>query len=265
MTTINLLPLLQDQIPLFWVVLVRVAGIFVAIPAFGSKSVPLHVRIGLVIGLTVILLPIVSDFVRPLTLSLHQMLPLMFSEFMVGLVLGFGVRFVMVAFEMAGELIGLQMGVNLISAIDPVAGVQIPFLGQFMSMLAFLVFFAIDGHHMMFEAMVSSFQLVPPLHVHLNGAVVELVLQLGVGMFLLGLKIGAPVMTALFVVTVAMGILGRTIPQLNVMLNSVPITVCVGLLVLGLSLPLFGTLAQTSFEELQPALHSLLILMGQAP
>jgi flagellar biosynthesis protein FliR len=257
------LPLIETYLPLFWVVLVRVAGIFVAIPAMGSRSVPLQVRVGMVIGLTLILIPVVSDQVRPLAISLPQALPLMFSEFLIGVVLGFCIRFVMVAFEVAGELIGLQMGVNLISAIDPIAGVQIPFLGQFMSMLAFLVFFAIDGHHMMFDALVSSFQLVPPLHVHFSGALVQAVLNLGLGMFLLGLKIGAPVMTALFIVTLAMGILGRTIPQLNVMLNSVPITVSVGLLVLGLSLPLFGTIAQASFEELPSTLRALLVLMGQ--
>jgi flagellar biosynthetic protein FliR len=169
----------------------------------------------------------------------------------------------MTAFEIAGELIGIQMGINLISALDPVAGMQIPIVGQFMGLLGFLIFFAIDGHHIVLEALVSSFQLVPPLHVHITGAVVAALLQLGVGMFVLALKIGAPVMTALFIVTLGMGILGRTIPQLNVMLNNVPVTIGVGLLVLGLSLPLFGAVAQASFRELGPTLQGLLGLMAR--
>ena len=218
----NLLPLIQDYLPLFWVILIRVGGILVAIPAIGSRTVPLQVRIGLVIGLTVVLFPIVSDHV-PLSISSPQILPLMFTELMIGMVLGFAIRFVMTAFEIAGELIGVQMGINLIGALDPVGGAgSVPIVGQFMGMLGMLVFFAIDGHHMMFEALVASFQLVPPLQFHFSGRLVEAILTLGVGMFVLALKIGAPVMTALFIVTLAMGILGRSIPQLNVMLNNVP-------------------------------------------
>ncbi len=102
---VNLLPLIQDYIPLFGVILIRVAGIVVAIPAFSSRSVPLQVRIGLLIGLTVILFPIVSDQVRPLSLSWPQVVPLLFTEFMVGMVLGFAISFVMNAFIIAGELI----------------------------------------------------------------------------------------------------------------------------------------------------------------
>ncbi len=259
---VNLLPLIQDYIPLFGVILIRVAGIVVAIPAFSSRSVPLHVRIGLLIGFTVILFPIVSDQVRPLSLSWPQVVPLLFTEFMVGTVLGFAISFVMNAFIIAGELIGIQMGINLISALDPVAGGQVPILGQFMGLLGMLIFLAIDGHHMMFEALVASFQLVPPMHVHFSGFLVESVLKLGLGMFVLALKVGAPVMTAVFIVTLGMGILGRTIPQLNVMLNNVPITIGVGLLVLGLSLPLFGSLAESNLTGIGPTLQGLLSLMG---
>jgi|GraSoiStandDraft_16_1057320.scaffolds.fasta_scaffold08488_4 flagellar biosynthetic protein FliR len=259
---VNLLPLIQDYIPLFGVILIRVAGIVVAIPAFSSRSVPLHVRIGLLIGFTVILFPIVSDQMRPLSLSWPQVVPLLFTEFMVGMVLGFAISFVMNAFIIAGELIGIQMGINLISALDPVAGGQVPILGQFMGLLGMLIFLAIDGHHMMFEALVASFQLVPPMHVHFSGFLVESVLKLGLGMFVLALKVGAPVMTAVFIVTLGMGILGRTIPQLNVMLNNVPITIGVGLLVLGLSLPLFGSLAESNLTGIGPTLQGLLSLMG---
>ena len=261
---VNLLPLIQDYIPLFGVILIRVAGIVVAIPAFSSRSVPLHVRIGLLIGFTVILFPIVSDQVRPLSLSWPQVVPLLFTEFMVGMVLGFAISFVMNAFIIAGELIGIQMGINLISALDPVAGGQVPILGQFMGLLGMLIFLAIDGHHMMFEALVASFQLVPPMHVHFSGFLVESVLKLGLGMFVLALKVGAPVMIAVFIVTLAMGILGRTLPQLNVMLNNVPMTIGVGLLVLGLSLPLFGSLAESNLRGIGPTLQGLLSIMGHS-
>jgi flagellar biosynthetic protein FliR len=262
---VNVLPLIQDYLPLFWVILIRVGGILVAIPAIGSKTVPLQVRIGLVVGLTIILFPMVSDHVRPLSISFPQIMPLMFTEFMIGMALGFAIRFVMTAFEIAGELIGVQMGINLAGALDPVGSAgSVPIIGQFMGMLGMLVFLAIDGHHMMFEALMASFQLVPPLQFHFSGHLVESILTLGLSMFVLALKIGAPVMSALFIVTLAMGILGRSIPQLNVMLNNVPVTIGVGLLVLGISLPLFGTIAESNLRGLGPTLQGLLFLMGPA-
>ena len=263
MTTTNLIAQFNSQFPLFLVVLVRVAGILAAVPAIGSHAVPPQVRVMLVLGLTLILLPVVGDRVGMSVVSLPQILSLVLTEFLIGLVLGLCLRFVFVAFEMAGELVGIQMGLNLISALDPAAGMQVPLLGRFMGLLSVLIFFAIDGHHLVMEALVSSFQLLPPLHAHLNGAVVDVVLKLAAGMFILALKVGAPAMTALFVATFAMGILGRSIPQLNVMLNTVPVTVGVGLLVLGFSLPLLGALAQISLTELGPTLRGVLTLMGQ--
>jgi len=139
----------------------------------------------------------------------------------------------------------------------------VPLLGRFLGLLAFLLFFAIDGHHLMLEALAESFALLPPMTAQLNGAVANALVTLALGMFVLALKVAAPVMTALFVVTFAMGILGRTIPQLNLLLNNVTVTFGVGLLVLGLSLPLLGALAQTSISRLGPTFQGMLVLMGQ--
>lgn len=258
----NLVLLLEHQVPLFLVVLSRVAGMLAAVPAIGARAVPAQVRIGLVLGLSVILVPVVGDRVRPLDASLAHVLALGFTEFLVGMALGLCVRFVFVAFEMAGELLGVQMGLSLVSVFDPTAGVQTPLLGRFTGLLAFLIFFAIDGHHAVLEALVSSFQLVPPWGVHLSGTVVDAVLKLSVGMFALALTVAAPVMTALFITTFAMGILGRAIPQLNVMVNTFPVTIGMGLLAMGLSLPLFGTVAQAAFTGVVPTLHGMLALMG---
>lgn len=258
----DLRPLVETQFPLFLVIFLRVAGILAAVPAIGARAVPLQVRIGLVLGLSALLIPIVADRVRLPDFSLPSILSLGFTEFLVGAAMGLCIRFVFVAFEIAGETISLQMGLSIINVIDPMAGTSVPLLSRFMGLLASLIFFAIDGHHMVLEALVQSFQLVPPLDVHLSGAVGEAVLKKALGMFVLALTVASPVMTALFVTTLAMGMLGRTIPQLNVMVNTVPVSIGVGLLALGLSMPLFGSLVQSGFQEIGPTLHDLLRLMG---
>src|SRR5438034_4926472 len=101
---VNLLPLIQDYIPLFGVILIRVAGIVVAIPAFSSRNVPLHVRIGLLIGFTVILFPIVSDQFRLLVFSCHQFLRCLLPDSWLGLVLGLAIAFVITPFSIRGDL-----------------------------------------------------------------------------------------------------------------------------------------------------------------
>lgn len=259
---VNLLPFFEGQFHVFLIILLRVAGILSVIPAIGTRSVPAQVKIGLVIGLSAILMPVVGAGLGSVTVSPATLVPLIFTEFLVGLVLGLCVRFVFVAFEMAGELLGTQMGINIAGVLDPMADASLPLLGRFFGLLALLVFFAIDGHHILLAALTESFRLVPPLSAHLSGAVMEAVMQLAVGMFMLALKIAAPVMTALFVVTFAMGILGRTIPQFNVLLNNVTVTVAVGLLVLGLSLPMLGGAAQASIGRIGSTLEGLLALLG---
>jgi flagellar biosynthetic protein FliR len=260
----NLRPLVETHFPLFLVIVLRVAGILAAVPAIGARSVPMKVRIGLVIGISALLIPIVADRVRLPEFSLPSLLSVGFTEFLVGTAMGLCIRFVFVAFEIAGEVISLQMGLSIISVIDPLAGTQVPLLSNFMGMLASLIYFAIDGHHVVLEALVQSFQLVPPMEVHLSGAVGEAVLKKALGMFVLALTVASPVMTALFITTFAMGMLGRTLPQLNVMMSNVPVSIGVGLLALGLSLPLVGTVAQSSFLEIGSTLRGMLTLMGQA-
>ena len=264
----TLLPLTQfpfagGQVPAFLVILMRVAGILAAVPAIGARTVPLHVRIGLVLGLSVILLPVVGGRIGAIEASTANLLRLAVTEFLVGMALGLCVRFVFTAFEIAGELLGIQMGIGIASVLDPVAGASVPLLGRFLGLLAFLLFFALDGHHLMLEALAESFALLPPMTAQFNDTVANALVTLALGMFVLALKVAAPVMTALFVVTFAMGILGRTIPQLNLLLNNVTVTFGVGLLVLGLSLPLLGALAQTSISRLGPTFQGLLVLMGQ--
>lgn len=258
----NLRPLVEAQFPLFLVIVLRVAGILAAVPAIGARAVPIRVRIGLVLGLSALLIPIVADRIRLPDFSLPSILSLGFTEFLIGTAMGLCIRFVFVAFEIAGEVISLQMGLSIISVLDPMAGTQVPLLSNFMGLLASLIYFAIDGHHVVLEALVQSFQLVPPLDVHLSGAVGEAVLKKALGMFVLALTVASPVMTALFISTFAMGMLGRTLPQLNVMMSNVPVSIGVGLLALGLSMPLLGTVAQSGFSEIGPTLVGLLTLMG---
>lgn len=258
------LPFAAGQVPAFLVVLLRIAGILAAVPAIGSRTVPVQVRIGLVLGLSVILMPVVGSRIGAIEASTDTLLRLVVTEFLVGMALGLCVRFVFAAFEMAGEVLGIQMGISIASVLDPMSGAPLPLLGRFLGLLAFLLFFAMDGHHLMLEALAESFSLLPPLTAQFNGAVANALVMLALGMFVLALKVAAPVMAALFVVTFAMGILGRTIPQLNLLLNNVTVTFGVGLLVLGLSLPLLGALAQTSIAGLGSTFRGMLVLMGQA-
>jgi flagellar biosynthetic protein FliR len=124
--------------------------------------------------------------------------------------------------------------------IDPATEDQVALLAQFISLMATLIFLIINGHHGFIRTLVQSYELVPPLGFHVNGQVLESMVRLTAEMFVIGLKAGAPVVVALMLGTVAFGLVARATPQMNIFVVSMPLSIAVGLIFLGLSLPHIG-------------------------
>jgi flagellar biosynthetic protein FliR len=148
------------------------------------------------------------------------------------------------------------------NALDPVSQVQTPVFGQLLTVLATLLYFQIDGHLLVILALGSSFQLIPPFGAHLSGPLLPDVTGLMQGSYEIGIKLALPVMAATFLVHVTMGLLGRLVPQMNILLASFPITISVGLIVLGLGLPFFSLVFQQSVLGLEAILWDLLQELG---
>jgi flagellar biosynthetic protein FliR len=154
------------------------------------------------------------------------------------------------------------VGFSVGGVLDPVSQVETPVFGQLLTIVATLLYFQVDGHHLVLLALGSSFQLIPPFGAHLGAPLLTDVTGLIQRTYDIGLKLAFPVMGATFLIHVTMGILGRLVPQMNILLTSFPITIAVGLLVLGLGLPFIALVFQDSIIGMESILWELLQELG---
>jgi flagellar biosynthetic protein FliR len=224
-----------DQVYGFLFVFLRISTILFLLPLLGSVNLPTTWKAGFALLLAVLL----SEVVPRHPLEIHGPLALALTvaaELLMGLVLGLSVRLIFTSFQLAGQVIGFQMGFSIVNIVDPQSGNQASILAQFNYILAILVFLTIHGHHHLIQALVRSFELVPPGAYGLNTAVYEQVLTLSSQMFTVAVRIAAPAMTALLLTSTALGIVCKTVPQINILIVGFPLKIGIGLLLFGLSM-----------------------------
>lgn len=214
---------------------IRILAMLATAPVFDNRTVQRRTRVGLAALIAILMMPLLP---APPVLSSAQAIPVLIQQILVGVAMGFSMRLVFAAFEMAGDLLGLQMGLAFAQFIDPARGTQTPLIGSFLGVLAMLTFLVIDGHLLVIAAVVQSFELIP---ISANLAVVnsQSIAMAGSIMFMLALQISLPVMAAVLISNIVLGILARAAPQLNVMSIGFSITIGVGLWILWVSLPYF--------------------------
>ena len=214
---------------------IRILAMLATAPVFDNRTVQRRTRVGLAALIAILMMPL---FPAPPVLSSAQAIPVLIQQILVGVAMGFSMRLVFAAFEMAGDLLGLQMGLAFAQFIDPARGTQTPLIGSFLGVLAMLTFLVIDGHLLVIAAVVQSFELIP-ISANLSVVNSQSIALAGSIMFMLALQISLPVMAAVLISNIVLGILARAAPQLNVMSIGFSITIGVGLWILWVSLPYF--------------------------
>lgn len=214
----------------------RMLALFSSAPLLSHPSIPLMVRIGLALLVTVIVAPTLAAMPAISPYSGAGVL-LIVQQLLVGVALGFSLQVVFAAAELAGDMIGLQMGLSFASFIDPQRNEQTPIVGSFLGLLMMLLFFTVNGHLLLIGALADSFASLP---VGINGLHwMEWRRLVGAGalVFSFGLQIALPVIAALILANLALGVLTRSAPQLNLFAVGFPVTLMVGMLVLLLVMP----------------------------
>ena len=216
----------------------RVSGLVLVAPVFSARMVPATVKAGLVILITLLLAPAARTHVAGIpVLTASTAL----SETMIGFAIGLGAALLVGAAEAAGELMAIQIGLSGAALFDPLNSHQVPALGQLMQMFALALLLSLDLHLVMIDAVAASARVLP------IGGAVEIasgagaMIQLGGSLFMLGLRFAAPVVAAVLVANVALAVLSRAAPQLNVLSVAFPVQIGLGLLALFASLPLIAT------------------------
>lgn len=216
--------------------LVRILGLIMVAPVFGHRSVPTRVKIGLGIFITLIVGPTLPPMPE-VGLGSWQGLLILVQQLLIGIAVGFTMRVVFAAVEAAGEIVGLQMGLGFASFYDPQSAGQTLVLARFFNLLAMLAFLATNTHLLLLGMLSESFQTLPVSTQPLAAAGFHNVAAFGSSVFVLGLQIALPVIAILLMTNLALGILTRSAPQLNIFAIGFPITLGVGLIVLDFSMP----------------------------
>lgn len=217
--------------------LVRILAMISTSPVLGNQQVPKRVKIGLSVLLALVVAPTIPDM-PSIQVGSPQGLLIIIQQIIIGAAMGFTMRLIFTTIEMAGELAGLQMGLGFASFYDPVNSAYSPIVARWLGMLAILAFLAADWHLYMLSALAQSFVTLP-IGGSMSGSGFYSVASWGASIFAFGLQIALPIVAALLFTNIALGILTRAAPQLNLFAIGFPITLTIGFVVLILSLPYF--------------------------
>lgn len=258
----NLPVITPEQIACLIFIFLRVSSMIVVMPIFGGdKTIPVGIKGGLSLLITFLLFPFVRmDFGFQL-MELTPMVVIMIGEILIGVIIGFVARFIFAGIQFAGELIGFQMGFSVVNIIDPVTSTQVSLISQLKYFLAMLVFLAVNAHHIFLSAMAESFVRISPMQFHLTERVIAPLCLLSVEVFIIAVKISAPVVAVLIFTHVALGVVARTVPQINIFIVGFPLQIALGLIFLGLSAPIFVNYCIRLFNGLAKQIHMLVLLM----
>lgn len=231
---------ISSEILQTWVVsllwpLTRILGVISVAPVLNHNSIPKRVKLGLGILITLIVIPTLPP-VPQFDVFSFQGLFILIQQLVIGAAIGFAMRIVFAAVEMAGQMIGMTMGLGFATFFDPQSHGQSTALNQFFVLLAMLVFLSLNGHLILISTMAESFAVLPISAEPININYMKIALW-GEKIFSAGLLLALPAVTALLLANMALGILTRTAPQLNLFGIGFPITISVGVLVIALMLP----------------------------
>ncbi len=246
----------------FLLVLIRVSIILFMMPVFNSKTISMTVKACMSLMLAILVAPVapVSQALFPHTSTGFFVVVL--QEIFIGIVLSLLLRLVFAGLQIAGQMVGVQMGLSVANIMDPQTGVQSVIVSQFAYMIALLLFLVTNGHHAILRVLFQSFEILPPGTLVLSQPLYKMVMTMGHEMFVLSIKLMAPVMAILFLSQVALGILAKLVPQINMLIVSFSINVALGLFFFGLTLQYFWPVLARSLDKAVHILPLALRAMG---
>ncbi|MGQ5523710.1 flagellar biosynthetic protein FliR [Chitinimonas sp. PSY-7] len=216
----------------------RILGIFATDPFYASRAIPSRIRVVLALLITLLVAPLLPQMPAVSPVSPIGVL-IAVQQVLIGVAIGFTMRLVFASVEMAGHLAGLQMGLGFASFYDPQHGTNTAVVAQFASLLTLLLFLGMNGHLLVLETIVRSFMLLPISPEPIKAAAFKLLVDAGAQIFFLGVLLSMPVLGALLITNLSIGVMSRAAPQFNVFAVGFPLTLAMGLAALYFSLPQF--------------------------
>ena len=243
--------LLQGHAAVYLLLLTRVTGLFVIAPFFGSLNIPVRIRVGVAVAFSFVLFPVVDGY-GPVTAPDNVLLyaAAAAGELFVGWLIGFVAYISFAAITMAGKVMDMQVGFAIVNVVDPTSGQQIPLIGSFLYNLAIIILLVTNGHHMLLAALAESFRAVPLAGMDPNISIALMLANFTGTIFLTGMKVAMPITFAILLTNVGLGILARTMPQMNIFVVGIPMQLMIGITVLSMIIPFYVLFLDVLFNEM---------------
>lgn len=247
----------------FLILFGRLSGLFLSAPILSSRMLPVRLKV-----LIIAMLALTLSYVVPIHNSISSIttpglfVAALVMEFVVGYTIGFVTYVALAAIQTAGQLMDMQMGFAIVNVVDPQSGTQLPLMGNLTQTIALLIYLAMNGHHYLLEALVQSYKVIPVMGLSMNHRMLDLLTEITVYLFVIAVKIAAPLVIALLTTDVATGFIARTVPQMNVFFVGMPLKILLGLGALVVLFPVYIWVFSVLFERFFGYVDQILLVMG---
>ena len=246
----------------YMLVLLRISILLFMFPVFSSNVFPARLKMGFALVVSLLFYSVVQVDLTRFPLSVPATGLLILAEALIGLTIGVCLRMFFGSVQLAGQIIGFQMGFAMINVVDPQTGSNVSIMDQLGYWVCVIVFLLLNGHHIMFVAVIDSFKLIPVGFFMMQEVMMAKFINLGGQLFFLAIKIGAPVIASLAFVSVGFGLMAKFSPQMNVMIVAFPLKIIAGLLLFGLVLQIIVIITQRYVSEFKELIMSFLFFAG---
>jgi flagellar biosynthetic protein FliR len=245
----------SSEFAAFVLVLLRISMVVAIAPILGSSNLVTEAKVALSLTLTFVVSPLVPYDATMMPMSWFGFLFLAIGEIFLGLIIAFMVRLVLETANLAGEYLSFQMSLTMVNLMDPQSGAQVPVISRLVYIIFTLLFLFANGHLIIIEAMIDSFKVAPVGYMHLLRTEVFSEMMSAVArMYILAVKIAAPVVALLFCAKVSFGIVAKAVPQMQVLFVGMPLYILAGLALMGLSLDFWPRLMGADLFSAKEAL-----------
>lgn len=219
--------------------MVRLSGMFFLSPIFGRRNIPNYFKVGFCFMLTIITAQSIPVPDMEAYQSLASYAVLIGKELLIGLMLGYISYMLFSSIYIAGQLIDMRIGFGMVNVFDPITSVQIPITADFYTVFATLFMLVTDSHHLLIKALYESYTILPIGKAWFNGDILKQMIDLFSNVFVIGFKIAAPITVAILITDLALGIISKAMPQMNVFMLGMPVKILLGFVIMLITITAF--------------------------
>lgn len=257
MKTVDIIYQLYNNLGVFFGIFARVIGFFVTVPIFSTNNIPTYVKIGLSLIISLIIFPVLTMPV--VSEEFLELFLLVAKELLTGIMLGFICYLFFSIVYLVGHIIDMEMGFAMANVINPEDETEIPLMANMFYMLAALIFLMINGHHFLLRGLVNSFEILPLGNLNFNYLMIDHLIYIITSVFVIAFKMAGPVLVAVFLSNILLGILARTMPQMNVFVVGIPLKILVGFIIMAIVIPLYGGVFEYIYDKMFESLNEFII------